>query len=370
MAHDPLRTQLTESLGIQYPIVAFTPSRDVVVAVIKGGGFGVLAGAWHEPDALAEHIAWIRKQVDGKPFGLDLLLPASAPPAGTIEQLMAEIPQEHRDFVQRMKERNHIPDPVNPIEHYQLGWINQDRARKQLDVALEERVPVLAFGLGSPNFILEAAHARGIQVWGLIGKPRQAKRELEAGVDAIIAQGNDAAGHTGPIGTFSLVPEVVAIAGGKPVLAAGGVTTGRHLAAALCLGAAGAWTGTLWLASKESDKDPIIKQKLIDASADDTVYSKCMSGFSMRILKCGWTEEWERPDAPAPLSAPYQLLLGGAFHQAVNDHRVAPFMTEACGQGVAFVTEEKSAAQIVADVATEARAVLESVAGGAPVTAS
>lgn len=367
MANDPLHTKLCESLGIEYPIVAFTPSRDVAVAVIKAGGFGVLAGAWHEPDALAEHIAWVREQVGGKPFGLDLLLPASAPPAGSIEQLMTEIPEEHRRFVEEMKERNHIPEPINPPEHYQLGWINQDRARRQIDVALEERVPVLAFGLGSPNFILEAAHARGMQVWGLIGKPRQAQRELDAGVDAIIAQGNDAAGHTGPIGTFSLVPEVVAIAGGKPVLAAGGVTTGRHLAAAICLGAAGAWTGTLWLASTESDKDPIIKQKLIDASADDTTYSKCMSGFAMRILKCQWTEEWDSPDAPAPLPAPYQLLLGGAFHQAVNDHRIAPFMTEACGQGVGFVTQEKPVAQIVADLAQEARAVFEGLASGSPV---
>jgi NAD(P)H-dependent flavin oxidoreductase YrpB (nitropropane dioxygenase family) len=367
MTRDPLRTRLCDRLGIQYPIVAFTPSKEVAVEVINAGGFAVLAGAWHEPDELARQIGWIRERVAAKPFGLDLLLPASAPPAGTIEELLAEIPAEHRAFVQRMKERHNIPPPINPPEHYQLGWINQDRARHQLDVALEERVPVLAFGLGSPNFILEAAHARGMQVWGLVGKPRQARRELDAGVDAIIAQGTDAAGHTGNIGTFSLVPEVVAIAGEAPVLAAGGVTTGRHLAAALCLGASGVWTGTLWLASKESDKDAIIKQKLIDAGADDTVYSKCMSGFSMRILKCQWTEEWDAPGAPEPLSAPYQLLLGAEVHQSANDHRIASFMTEAAGQGVRFVTTEKPVRQIVEELVAEARATFERLTSETPV---
>ncbi|MEX0799934.1 MAG: nitronate monooxygenase family protein [Dehalococcoidia bacterium] len=367
MPGDPLHTKLCDMLGIQYPVFAFTPSREVVAAVINAGAFAVLAGTWHEPDELATQIKWIRAQVGGKPFGVDLLFPASAPPAGGIEELMADIPEEHRRFVQGIKERHNIPDAKSAPEHYSLGWINQDRARRQLDVALEERVPVLAVGLGSPNFILEAAHERSIKVFGLVGKPRQAKRELEAGVDAIIAQGSDAAGHTGNIGTFSIVPEVVSIAGDVPVLAAGGVTTGRHLAAALCLGAAGVWTGTLWLASEESDKDPIIKKKLIQADADDTVHSRCVSGFSMRILKSQWTEEWESPEAPEPLSAPYQLLLGAEVHQSVNENRIEPFMFEAAGQGVGFVKESKPVAEIVAGLVDEARAVFDGLTSESPV---
>ncbi|MDP3768492.1 MAG: nitronate monooxygenase, partial [Dehalococcoidia bacterium] len=134
MAKDPLRTKLCDLLGIQFPIVAFTPSKEVAVAVINAGALAVLAGTWHEPDELARQIAWIRERVEGRPFGVDLLLPASAPPAATIEELKAEIPEEHRKFVEAMKARHRIPDPKNPPEHYQLGWINQDRARRQLDV--------------------------------------------------------------------------------------------------------------------------------------------------------------------------------------------------------------------------------------------
>ena len=369
MPRDPLQTRLTDMLGVPYPIVAFSPSREVVAGVIQAGAFAVLAGTWHDPEDLAEHIRWIRGKVGDRPFGIDLLLPASAPPMGSIEELMAEIPEEHKAFVKQLKERYNVPDARNPPEHYALGWINQDRARRQVDVALEERAPVLAVGLGSPNFILEAAHQRGIKVFGLVGKPRQADRELEAGVDAIIAQGSDAAGHTGNIGTFSIVPEVVARAGDTPVLAAGGATTGRHLAAALCLGASGIWTGTLWLASTESDKDPIIKKKLIEADADGTIHSRCVSGFSMRILKSQWTEEWAKPGAPEPLPAPYQLLLGAEFNQAVNENRIEDFMFEAAGQGVGFVKESKPVADIVASLVDEARAVFQGLTSESAVEA-
>jgi len=365
MTNDPLRTKLCDLLGTDLPIFAFCPSRDVAAAVSLAGGFGVLAGALRELDELETDIRWLREQLGSKPFGIDLLLPASAPPSGSIEELMAQIPESHRAFVQGIKERHNIPDAKNPPMFYELGWVNQERARRQIDLVLEERVPVLAFGLGSPNFILEAAHARGIKVLGLVGKPRQAQREIDAGVDAIIAQGSDAAGHTGSIGTFSIVPEIVAIAGDTPVIAAGGVTTGRHLAAALCLGASGVWTGTIWLACKESDRDPIIKKKIIAAGADDTVHSRCVSGFSMRVLKTAWTDEWEAPDAPRPLPAPYQLLLAGELHQAANDYQIEPFMIEAAGQGVGFVTAERPVAEIVQDLAKEARSVLDAVGGGA-----
>jgi NAD(P)H-dependent flavin oxidoreductase YrpB (nitropropane dioxygenase family) len=367
MARDPLHTVLCDRLGIEHPIIAFTHCKDVAVAVINAGAFAVYGAAPHSPDEIAADIKWIRDRIGGKQFGMDLLLPAAAPPAGTIDELRAQIPDEHRRFVESMEERYQIPPPKGTVEHFQLGWINQDRARKQLDVVLEERVPVLAFGLGSPAFIIEAAHERGIQVWGLVGKPRQARREIEAGVDAIIAQGTDAAGHTGSIGTFSIVPAVAAIAGDVPVIAAGGITTGQHLAAALCLGAAAVWTGTVWLPSRESDVDIILKEKLIAATAEDTVHSKCMSGFSMRILRCTWTEEWEKPEAPEPLPAPYQLLLGGELHQAVKDYRIEPFMTDAAGQGVGFVTSMKPARQIVFDMVDDARTVLEGLTSDAAV---
>ena len=221
------------------PIISFTHCKDVAVSVINSGAFAVLGEAMHTPDEIAADIQWIRDRVDGKPFGVDLVLPASVPQTATLDDLMAQIPEEHRSFAKHIKEKYDVPDPKGSIDLHQWGGLNQEMARAQLEVLLDERVPVICSGLGSPAFILDAAHERGIKIFGLIGKTRQAKRQLEAGVDGIIAQGYDAAGHTGAMGTFSIVPEVGSIAGDTPVIAAGGVTTGRHLAAALCLGASG-----------------------------------------------------------------------------------------------------------------------------------
>ena len=367
MAKDPLHTKLCDLLGIEFPIIAFTHCKDVVAAVVNSGAFSVLGEAMHTPEEIAADIKWIRDRVGGRPFGIDLVLPASAPPVGTLEELQAQIPETHRQFAQGLKERYNIPDPKGPLALHQWGGLNQEMARAQLDVVLEERVPVFTSGLGNPAFILEAAHSRGMKVFGLIGKTRQAQREIEAGVDAIIAQGYDAAGHTGPVGTFSIVPEVAAIAGETPVIAAGGITTGRHLAAALCLGAAGVWTGTLWLASRESDSDIIIKDKLIQATADSTVYSRSVSGMPMRTLKCPWTEEWSKPDAPPTLAAPYQMLLSADYIQAANDHRREDLMFEAAGQGVSFITSMKPARQIVLDLVDEAQTVFEDLTVDSPV---
>jgi NAD(P)H-dependent flavin oxidoreductase YrpB (nitropropane dioxygenase family) len=363
MPTDPLRTKLCDMLGIEYPIIAFTHCKDVAVAVINAGGFAVMGEAMNTPDEIAADIKWIRDRVEGRPYGIDLVLPASVPQMAGLDELMAEIPETHRQFAQRIKEQYDVPDPKGQVALHQWGGLNQEMARAQLDVILDERVPVFSSGLGNPAFILEAAHQRGMKVFGLVGKTRQAEREIEAGVDAVIAQGYDAAGHTGAMGTFSIVPEVVSIAGDTPIIAAGGITTGRHLAASLCLGAAGVWTGTLWLACRESDSDMIIKEKLLEATADDTTYSRSISGMTMRVLKCPWTKEWSKPEAPRVLSAPYQMLLSSDYIQGANDHRRGDLMTEAAGQGVSFVTAMKPARQIVFDMVEEALNTFDELTG-------
>ncbi len=358
MTRDPLRTKLCEMLGIELPVIAFTHCKDVAVAAINAGGFAVLGEAMRTADEIAEDVCWIRNRVEGKPFGVDLVLPSSAPPAGTPEDLMAEIPEAHWEFARRIKEKYDVPDPEGPVALRQWGGLSKKMGRAQIDVLLDERVPVIATGLGSPDFLIGAAHGRGIQVFGLIGRVRQAERQLERGVDAIVAQGYDAAGHTGAMGTFSIVPEVASIAGDTPVVAAGGVTTGRHLAAALCLGAAGVWTGTVWLASRESDIEPVVKQRILAATGDDTTRTACISGKTMRILKCPWTEEWSKPGAPRILPSPYQMLLSAEYIQGANDHRRGDLMTEAAGQGVGFVKEPQATAGILHAMADEARSVL------------
>ena len=352
----PLHTQLCEKLGIEYPVVAFTHCKDVAVAVINAGGFAVLGEALHTPDQIAADIKWIKERIGGKPFGIDLVLPSSVPQEKSLEELLAMIPKEHRDFEQMIGQKYNVPDPKIPPAIHVWGGLDQKRALDQLEVVFDERVPVFASGLGSPAFLLKRAHELGMQVWGLVGKPRQARKQIEAGTDVIIAQGYDAAGHTGNIGTFSIVPQVVDIAreAKVPVIAAGGVTTGRHLAAALALGADGVWTGSLWLASRESDVNLPLKERLIEAETDDTVYSDCISGYTMRTTRCPWHNEWLSEGAPEPLKPPLQSLLSADYIQGSLDYQRKDLMTEAAGQGIHYVKEMKPARQILSDIVEEA----------------
>ena len=352
----PLHTQLCDKLGIEYPVVAFTHCKDVAVAVINAGGFAVLGEALHTPDQIAADIKWIRERIGGKPFGIDLVLPSSVPEEKTVDELLAMIPQEQRDFEQQIKRKYNVPDPKVAPDIHHWGGLDQKRALNQLDVIFDERVPVFASGLGSPTFLLKRAHELGMQVWGLVGKPRQAKRQIEAGTDVIIAQGYDAAGHTGNIGTFSIVPQVVDAARGTgvPVIAAGGVTTGRHLAAALALGADGVWTGSLWLTSRESDVNMPLKERLLEAETEDTLYSNCISGYTMRTTRCPWHDEWMSDAAPAVLKPPLQMMLSSNYIQGSLDYQRKDLMTEAAGQGIHYVKEMKPARQILSDIVEEA----------------
>lgn len=355
---DVLQTRLCQMLDIDVPIVAFTHSRDVVVAATNAGGFSVLGEAMHTVDEIAEDVAYIRERVGGRSFGIDLVFPAKAPPTGTPDQLYARIPEAQREFAAQIKADFDVPEPRNDVALRQWGGLNTQMARAQIDVLLDLRVPVIATGLGCPEFLYEAAHERDIKIFGLIGMAKQAKRQIERGADAIVAQGYDAAGHTGPIGTFSVVPDVVSIAGDVPVIAAGGVVTGRHVAAALCLGAVGVWVGTAWLACNESNLDPIVIERILSSSGDDTVRSRAISGKTMRVLDCPWTSEWNRPDAPEFLGSPYQMLLTSNYLQGANDARRPDLMTEAVGQGVGFVTQRRPAAEILHELAAEARSIL------------
>ena len=363
--NSPLHTPLCDKLGIEYPVVAFTHCKDVAVAVINSGGFAVLGEALHTPDEIAADIKWIRERIGGKPFGIDLVLPASMPAEKSVAELLAMIPQEQRDFEQHIKRKYNVPDPKIAPNIHVWGGLDQKRAMDQLEVVFDERVPVFASGLGSPAFLLKRAHELGIQVWGLVGKPRQAKRQIEAGTDVIIAQGFDAAGHTGNIGTFSIVPQVVDAARGTgvPVIAAGGVTTGRHLAAALALGADGVWTGSLWLTSRESDLNMPLKERLLEAETEDTMYSNCISGYTMRTTRSPWHDEWMSDAAPEVLKPPLQMILSSNYIQGSLDYQRKDLMTEAAGQGIHYIKEMKPARQILSDIVEEALDVFDRFAG-------
>ena len=304
MARDPLQTKICEMLGIEFPIFAFTHCKDVAAAVSNAGGLGVLGMGGSSPEEIRAEMRWLRDRCGDRPFGLDLIFPASVPEtAMNREQISVAITDEHRDFARRYMEKHNLKEvPPRAGEDREMGpgggFASHENARQQVEVAIEEAPAVIVAGLGSPAFFLDAAHEKGIKVGGLIGRVRQAQREIDAGVDFVIAQGYDGGGHTGDVGTFTLVPRVVSIAGDTPVLCAGGVGTGRHLAAALCMGAAGTWSGTLFLATRESDTDIMVKEKIIASTEEDTIRSRSWSGKPMRQLRNEWNLAWEDPSAP------------------------------------------------------------------------
>lgn len=365
MAGDPLHTRFCDELGVEFPIVAFAHTKDVIAAVTNAGGVGVLGATGSTPEEIESDIKWIRERVGDKPFGVDLLVPASFV-QGNMEDLEEMIPQEHRDFVARLMRDNEIPPPKNEPE----GGIDaglMEKAKRQLEVVLENHVPIFASGLGSPAFILDEAHAAGTQCWGLIGMRRQAVRELDAKVDGIIAQGGDSGGHSGHIGTFSLVPEVVKarneINPASYVLAAGGVTTGTHIAAAIAMGADAVWCGTIWQATNESEVEMYAKQKLLDAVVEDAVQSRATTGKPVRQVRSKWTEAWAAPDAPAPLPMPLQPMLVKEIKQAIDDHHLEDWSGPPAGQGVGHIQSIKPARQVVFDLMEEAQEAVERFTG-------
>lgn len=359
MAKDPLATRLCEALEVELPIVCFTHCREVAVAARRAGAFPVLGEALRSLEEIERDIRWIRERI-GPGFGIDLVLPARAPRQAGAEELYAEIPAEHRAFAEHVENKYDVPAPAGEVALHKWGGNNQKIARAQIEVLLDEKVPVIATGLGAPDFLFDEARRRGVKLIALVGATRQALRQIERGADMVVAQGYDAAGHTGGVGTFSIVPEIVARAGDVPVIAAGGITSGRHLAAALCLGAVGVWTGTVWLASEESDVDPIMKERILGATGADTTRTATISGKTMRVLNFPWATEWESELAPPLLQSPYQMILTSKYLQGANDARRADLMTEAVGQGVSFVSRPAPVAEIVDDLASEARRVLRS----------
>jgi len=362
MTGDPLHTRLCEEYGAEYPIVAFAHTRDVTAAASNAGGIGVLGASTHTIEEMRADIKWIKERVGDRPYGVDITIPSSYV-RGNQEELEAQIPQGHRDWVAQLMRDNDIPDPKGPPpEDVRLRGLRDTRTK--LEIMMEERIPIFASGMGSPAFVLDEMHDAGVKVWGLIGLGRQAARELESGIDLIIAQGQDSGGHTGRIGTFSIVPEVAELARAydTPIVAAGGVTTGRHLVAALSLGAVGVWTGTLWLATHENGHlEPWQKQKVVDARTQDAWVTTALDGKRARGLRDSFVEAWEQPEAPQPLAMPLQGLLVGKLLQAAEDWDRRDWIRTPGGQGVGFVREIKPARQVVFDVMEEAWDALDAV---------
>jgi NAD(P)H-dependent flavin oxidoreductase YrpB (nitropropane dioxygenase family) len=324
-----MQTAVTKMLGIDFPVFAFTHCRDVVAAVSNAGGLGVLGAVAHTPEQLDVDLKWIREQVKGRPFGVDLLIPrkyAGADEGGVdVGTLRSMIPDEHREWLEQLLERYDVPglpEPASGERGMARMRVDPKSMGPLIDVAFENKVAFLASALGSPpKWLIDRCRAAGIPVAALAGRVDHAIAHREAGVDIIIAQGTEGGGHTGEIATMVLIPQVVDAVAPIPVLAAGGIADGRQMAAAMALGAEGVWCGSVWLTTNEAETSPLIRDKFLKASSADTLRSKSLTGKPARMLRSAWTDAWNQPDAPQPLPMPLQSALIGEAQRRI--HRVA-----------------------------------------------
>jgi NAD(P)H-dependent flavin oxidoreductase YrpB (nitropropane dioxygenase family) len=366
-----MKTAVTEMFGIDVPILAFTHCRDVVAAVCKAGGMGVLGAAAHTPEQLEIDLEWIEAEIGNRPYGVDLIVPAKY--AGSDEgglsigEVAKLIPPEYVTFVEDLLRRYDVPELTDDERGRGIGGGSGDapapmsagQADPQLEIALAHRTALVVNALGSPPpHMIERAKEEGRKIGALAGKAVHAQRHVNAGVDLIIAQGSEAGGHTGEIGTMVLIPEIVD-AVNVPVLGAGGIGRGRQMAAAMALGAAGVWCGSVWLTTEEAETHPVVKQKFLAATSSDTLRSRSRTGKPARQLKSAWTDEWEDPANPKPLGMPLQPVLTAraiqridraAYRAGSGAEKLANYFV---GQIVGTMNEVKPAAQVVFDMIDE-----------------
>ena len=312
-----MQTELCKRLGIEFPIFAFTHCRDVVAAVCNAGGFGVLGAVGFSAEQLETELVWLDEHVGECGYGVDIVIPGKYEGMGEMDaekleaMLRAQIPQEHRDFAARLLTDHGVPElPGEEKPRELLGW-TEATAGAQVEAALRhDKVRVFANALGTPPAeVVREIQESGRLVGALCGSTKHALSHKEAGLDFIVAQGYEGGGHTGEVGSVVLWPQIIDAVAPVPVLAAGGIGTGRQIAAALAMGAQGAWTGSLWLTVSEAECPPEQQESYMRATSRDTVRSRSYTGKPCRMLRNDWTEAWAQDDTPAPLGMPLQFMV-------------------------------------------------------------
>jgi NAD(P)H-dependent flavin oxidoreductase YrpB (nitropropane dioxygenase family) len=355
-----MQTELAERLGVEFPIVAFSHCRDVVAAVSRAGGLGVLGAVVFTPEQLAVELDWIDQQVGTRPYGVDVLIPPAKPSAGGAGGKSQPIPDGHREFVAGLLERYGVPELGNGPTGPARFDVSEEAGRRLVETALSHpNVRLVANALGpAPRSLVEAAHAKDVLVAGLVGKVEHARAQVAAGVDVIVAQGTEAGGHTGEISTMVLTPQVVDAVAPIPVLAAGGIATGRQMAAALALGAQGVWCGSVWLTTEEAETNEVVKEKFLAAGSSDTVRTRASTGKPARQLRSAWTEAWDDPANPDPLPMPFHTHLIGRAQQRIAAHAAhndgaRDLVNYFVGQVVGQLDRVKPARQVVFEMVEE-----------------
>tara|TARA_B100000929_G_scaffold73989_2_gene57432 strand:- start:955 stop:2082 length:1128 start_codon:yes stop_codon:yes gene_type:complete len=353
---------ICDLLDIEFPLIAFSHCRDVVVEVSKAGGFGVLGAARYNASTLEAELSWIDGHIDGKPYGVDLIAPTSMAVAEeneAAEDLKNRVPQEYFDFASGILERHDIDSSDVYANQYESdSFLTKNRATSIIDVAFDHPIKLIANALGvPPAYMIDMGKEKGVATAALIGTREHAIKQVEAGVNIVVASGTEAGGHCGDVSTLVLIPEVSSVLkdSGVPVVAAGGIVTGRQMAACMAMGAAGVWTGSVWLTCAESDTPPVLKEKMLRASSRETVRSRSRTGKHSRQLRSPWTDAWESNTAPKPLSMPLQSQvtenpLAKVTKLAEIGHEGArQLSTSWVGQGVGLMSSTQSAKAIVYD---------------------
>jgi|TARA_B110000438_G_scaffold1489_1_gene1474 NAD(P)H-dependent flavin oxidoreductase YrpB (nitropropane dioxygenase family) len=355
-----MKSSICDLLDIEFPLIAFSHCRDVVVEVSKAGGFGVLGAARYTAESLEVELNWIDENIQGKPYGVDLIAPTSMAVTeenDSPEEIRKRVPQGHKDFATGILKRHGIDAADVYSEHYdRSSFLTKGKADSIIDVAFSHPIKLIANALGvPPTYMIDIARQNGVATAALIGTCEHAIKQVEAGVDILVASGTEAGGHCGDVSTMVLIPEVCsAVEGsGVPILAAGGIVTGRQMAACMAMGASGAWTGSVWLTSVESDLTPVLKEKMLRASSRETVRSRSRTGKHSRQLRSPWTEAWETEAAPEPLPMPLQsqvteIPLAKVSKLAEAGHDGAKQLaTSWVGQGVGLMRNTQSSRAIV-----------------------
>ncbi len=378
MSRPTLRTELCDRVGVEYPVILAgmgpvagtgdpVATADLVAAVSNAGGLGVLGGVAYSPDRLREEIRKIRSMTD-KPFGIDLLLASTfLVPRGSGPMPQAppreKLPREHLDAIDRIAAELGVELEEAPKGSVGLdsSWIPEGKswAGSQMEVILEEEVPVFASGLGTPALFADALKANGVTVLSLVGNVRAAQQVAHDGADFVVAQGTEAGGHTGRIGTLALLPQVMDAVSPTPVIAAGGIASGRALAGVLATGAAAAWCGTAFLVSEEANQPDVQKQRILEAAAEDTRVTRVYSGKTMRNINNPLIEAWEREGMSALPMGMQNLLIRDLEHSIRKAGRTDLLMN-AAGQTSGMLTKKRPAREILDEMVAEAAEILSS----------
>ncbi len=359
-----MNSRICEMLDIEFPLVAFTHCRDVVVAVSKAGGCGVLGAVGMSPEQLEKELKWIDDHIDGKPYGVDVLIPnkmVGKDEKFDADKLVKMIPQEYADFRTDVLENHGIEAPeLREIDTGGSSFAQNtqsDGAKALLDVAFKHPIKIIANALGvPPDWMIQMGKDNNCKVAALLGTAEHAINQVKAGVDILVVSGTEAGGHCGSVSTMVLIPEVhqaIQPYGDVPILAAGGIVTGKQMAAAMAMGASGAWCGSVWLTTIESEVEPVIKEKMVAANSSQTVRSRSRTGKHSRQLVTPWTQAWEADSAPEPLPMPLQPMVAEPALQKVNKlaaggHEGAKDLaTYWVGQGVGLMNQSISASDVV-----------------------